>query len=129
MRKSRISARVSVRSSEPPLRDVSKALWYSQYVQHASPASIARVAFFHSMENEKCYDPVRGWAAVLTARKKKTNSPILDQAVAKLEGTLDDAQLEEAERLSEDGFPAALKYQQEAARALGRSVPDKQLPK
>ena len=115
--------------AEPPLRDIPKALWYAQYIQHPDVSEVGYIAFFHSMDDEKCYDPVRGWAAVLTARKKNMQSPILDQAIAKLEGKLDDGQLAEAEKLSEDGFPIALKYKQEAARALGHKVPTRQLPK
>lgn len=123
-----VSSRIYA-EGKPPLRDIPKALWYAQYVQHPGESIVSAIAFYHSMDDEKCYDPVRGWAAVLTAREKNWDSPKLDQAIAKLEGKLNDAQIAEAKKLSADGFPMALKYQQEAARALGRKVHNRQLPK
>lgn len=122
-----ISSRI-YSEAKPPLQDIPKALWYAQYVQHSGASLVGAIALYHSMEDELCSNPTRGWAAILTARKNNWDSPKLDQAIAKLEGKLEGAQTAEAEKLSADGFPTALRYQQEAAQALGRKVPDRQVP-
>ncbi len=109
---------------KPPFQDFGKALAYVQLLQHHDIESTGRIAWLHSLQvKDAPYDPVRGWAACLSAKNMKGKSPQLAVALKNLTGKLTPEQLKEAEALSAAGFPQDRKYRQEAADYLGRAMP------
>lgn len=109
--------------SDPPRKDVARAIAYEKYRQHPSATSVTRMGWYYSLADHKgTYDPVRAWAAVLTARSKGYDTQYLKLTVKNLEGKLDAGQIAEATKLSESGFPIGRKYIQEGATSLGRPM-------
>lgn len=112
----------------PPFQDLPKAIAYAQLCQRPYGDSVGYVAWLNSLNGPgQPNDPVRAWAAVLTGKRMGLESNTLARAEKNLKGKLTPEQLELAKSLSADGFPTSLESQQEAARILGRPVPDRLL--
>lgn len=108
-----------------PLQDLPRAIAYAQYCPSPYGDSVGNVAWLYSLAGKgQPNDPVRGWAAVITARRLNLASNTLDRAIKNLEGKLDPEELQKAKELSADEFPVSLKYQREAAAVLGRPRPE-----
>lgn len=109
---------------KPPYQDLAKSIAYARYCRYYDADSVGRVAWLYSLAGkDQPNDPVRAWAAVLTGQNHNFKSNTLAQAVKNLGGKLTPEQLQQAEALSEEGFPIKLQFRQGAARELGRPEP------